>query len=112
MNFDPSDFMTKLEQAREAPAKVDFARQAGELLAAAQANCPVDTGELVASGRVDMGPNGPEVVFDAPHAAAVHERLDLVHQSGHAKFLERAILDNREKFFEESQDALNEELSK
>lgn len=110
--FDAESFLRKLERIRNAPARMEdeFYTQAQELLVAAQSNCPVDTGELVASGHVVMGAEGPEVVFNAPHAAAVHERFDLVHPNGGPKYLERAILDNREKFFEESQQAFNREV--
>lgn len=111
-DFDAESFLANLERIKDAPARLEESRirQAGELLVAAQANCPVDTGDLVRSGRVEMGPLGPEVVFSAPYAAAVHERFDLTHRAGGPKYLERAIIDNREKFFEEAQEDLNREL--
>lgn len=53
---------------------------------------PTDTGELKRSGRVtEAGGDKLSVVYDAAHAAIVHERMDLAHDDGQAKFLELAM---------------------
>jgi hypothetical protein len=89
----------------------DFARYAGDLGRAVSAalgeegektmteskqECPVDTGELRASGHVD-GPHdeGGVITLElnyggaaAPYAIYVHERMDVHHPVGKAKFLE------------------------
>lgn len=65
--------------------------QSGKILSAAQANAPIKTGELRASGKVEERGRGLfRVSFDADHAAAVHQR----HPT-QGKFLERAMKDNR-----------------
>lgn len=56
----------------------------------------VDTGFLKASGNADeptvSGASIYQVIgFNAHYAAAVHERLDLHHTDGQAKFLETAM---------------------
>jgi hypothetical protein len=64
----------------------------GSAIAAdAASRCPVDTGKLRSSVFVKPISNGGVVVgFSAPHAAVVHERTDLRHADGEAKFLEKA----------------------
>lgn len=53
--------------------------------------CPVDTGELRASVFVrPTAAGGVTVGFSSPHAVYVHERTDLRHDEGEAKFLEKA----------------------
>lgn len=75
-------------RVQEAVAKVT-ADHAAFLLERMKDNAPVQTGELRDSGRVALDPDStPEapsalVVFDAPHALAVHERdpgEDQAHQ--------------------------------
>lgn len=68
----------------------------------AQRLCPIDTGFLAASAAVRPAEvRGDEVVcelgFNAAYAAAVHERLDLRHAIGQAKFLEAALSDTGAK---------------
>ncbi len=92
---DSSAFMASLRNARTSvPDAVQrtLSEVADACLAVAKQNCPVDKGELVASGSVQQVGDGFEVVFSAPHAAAVHERTDLQHNTGGPKFLERAFL--------------------
>lgn len=82
--------------------KIDAAIEHGcqeaaeELLAATRPRVPVDTGALRDSGRAEDG----WIIFDAPHAAIVHERLDLKHDAGEAKFLENAANANRHEIAE------------
>lgn len=55
--------------------------------------CPTETGRLRDSVRVAQTASGATVSFggaDVPYAVAVHERLDLEHANGEAKFLEKA----------------------
>lgn len=89
---------------------------AAMILGNAQENCPVKTGHLQASAnqqpaivayngiRVDIG-------FNAEYAAAVHERLDLFHPQGQAKFLEHAVKDGTPKVQQNVQDGINELLA-
>lgn len=66
---------------------------AGEsLLSQARSLAPVASGELVESGYVrSLDPQSVEVGFAAPYAAMVHERLDVQHETGQAKFLEAPL---------------------
>jgi len=56
---------------------------------------PVDTGHLKGSAYIEPTdlPNGPvvEVGYGAEYATHVHERLELHHPQGQAKYLETAI---------------------
>ena len=75
--------------------------EAQEIMSESKKQCPVDTGALRASGYVNepeetkegiyvqMGYGGPS----APYAIYVHERLDLHHRVGKAKFLEDPVKD-------------------
>lgn len=67
-----------------------------------QEKAPVDTGALKASGttepaRIDGGRIVKALGHNLEYAAAVHERLDLHHDQGEAKFLEKAIRENADK---------------
>ncbi len=65
---------------------------AEKVLEQAREAAPVDTGALRASAFLDRGSGGGiEIGFSAPHALTVHERVDVAHQTGEAKFLERAL---------------------
>lgn len=72
----------------------------------AKKRTPVDTGALRGSGHVG-GPfrrnGGIEVVMGfggpaAPYAIHVHERLDVFHRVGQAKFLESVLLESAPYF--------------
>jgi len=75
-------------------------RRAEEIMTEAKGLTPVDTGNLKASGHVQkpvitdsgvsvtLGFGGPA----APYALPVHERLDVRHRIGQAKFLETPML--------------------
>jgi hypothetical protein len=77
-----------------AAAQVDAAE---EVLERAKLYTPVDTGYLKQTGRVEIELRelplaSAQIIFDAPYAAVVHERLDLNHAPPtQAKFLERAV---------------------
>ena len=54
---------------------------------------PTAEGELKASGRVEIRPDGAAVIFDAPHAAVVHQSPDLYHDDGQWQYLSGAVDD-------------------
>lgn len=87
------------QQSRSVRRRVQDALVAEAEAALVESNrrVPVDTGELKASGRV-VRPRGDdlnvEIVYDAPHAAVVHEDLEAVHPDGQAKFLESTLLES------------------
>lgn len=69
---------------------------------------PVDTGALRNSIRVEERDNGYAVVAggpEAPYAIYVHERLDLHHEVGQAKFIEVAAMELVDQFKLEVPDA-------
>ncbi|GAA2037359.1 hypothetical protein GCM10009740_31440 [Terrabacter terrae] len=57
---------------------------------------PVDTGRLSGSAAVHLdhqdGDATASITYDGPYARYQHERLDLRHETGQAKFLESALL--------------------
>lgn len=62
--------------------------------------CPVETGELRASGKKEITGTGlgteGKVVYTAPHAIPVHEIIEAFHASPTcAKFLERAMRESK-----------------
>lgn len=105
-SMDMSGLIERLRQGseqmkREAVRAVD---QFGEhVLGDAQHRCPVDTEFLQGSGTTDPAEAGADgnvtkrIGFNASYAAAVHERLDVHHEIGEAKFLENAIKANAPK---------------
>jgi len=67
--------------------------EAAAIASLAASKCPTATGRLRGSVRVVVNADGASVTVggpDAPYAVAVHERLDLEHENGEAKFLEHA----------------------
>jgi hypothetical protein len=93
------------EAKRRAAAVVAIEQFANHVLGEAQALAPVDTGFLKASGYVapvgDPGEGGGPlsftIGFNAHYALIVHERLDVHHPQGQAKFLETAMRVNAPK---------------
>lgn len=74
--------------------------EAQEIMTKSRRLVPVDTGALRASGQVRTGHTGRdpyvEIVYGgpaAPYAIYVHERLDVNHTVGQAKFLEQPTLE-------------------
>lgn len=62
-----------------------------------------DPGELKRSGDVTMEPENfrAAIAYKTPYASLQHERMDYKHPSGgNAKFLERPLLENRERSME------------
>jgi hypothetical protein len=97
MGFDVSTFIKGIEGAakdRMIPAATRAVDQFGNhVIGKAQKLAPVETGALKASGiaqePVVRGTSIDQVIgFNTNYAAAVHERLDLHHPQGQAKFLE------------------------
>lgn len=97
-------------------AKIALVRMAEKTMTKAKELTPVDTGALRASGhvqrpeevgyeiRVRLGFGGAA----APYAIIVHERTDVHHPVGQAKFLESALLQNSPRVAIELRRALDE----
>jgi hypothetical protein len=62
--------------------------------------CPIDTGALRKSARVKIRGNEGSINFGMDYAVYVHERLDLRHPVGEAKFLENAWNVKKKEFME------------
>lgn len=98
--FDVNEFLRGLEgpaQERAIEAGVRAVGQFGEhVLGVAQEDCPVETGTLQNSATSQPAKrigDGIEktIGFNTDYAAAVHERLDVHHSQGNAKYLENAM---------------------
>jgi hypothetical protein len=50
---------------------------------------PVETGRLVGSAAVHVAGDEASLTYDGPYARYQHERLDLRHEHGQAKYLEQ-----------------------
>jgi hypothetical protein len=57
---------------------------------------PVETGRLVGSSAVHVEGDEASLTYDGPYARYQHERLDLHHEHGQAKFEESALADEGE----------------
>lgn len=57
-------------------------------------------GELRDSGHVVMEEHRAAIKFDTIYASLQHERMDYHHDNGNAKFLERPLIDTRERTLE------------
>lgn len=79
--------LTDIEKA----ARTALQDVAKTVLKRAKENAPKDDGDLRRSGKVRIDDLSVIVRFTAPHAWLQHERLDYKHDSGGAKYLERAV---------------------
>lgn len=89
--------MQRLAASVPAAAEGALEELAQAILQDAIAQTPKDTGALAASAyQRTVAPGVVRLGYTAPYAAAVHERLDIPHASGGAKFLERAIVEGHQ----------------
>lgn len=75
---------------------------------------PLDEGPLERSGfvQVDREKLSMQIAYDTPYAVRQHEDLTLSHAPGRrAKFLERAIEENRARYVKHIQEELRRGLS-
>jgi hypothetical protein len=78
-----------------------------EILADADAQVPIDTGELRESGYVRIVGHTCFVGYTAPHAARIHESIELQHPRGKAKFLEDPLRAEVPRFGEDLSKGVN-----
>ena len=69
-----------------------------DVLERAQQLVPVDTGRLRDSGRLKVSRARANIEFTEDYALHVHERTDIAHSNGQAKFLEQAIMEFADRF--------------
>lgn len=62
-----------------------------KILKEAKTRTPVDTGFLRSSGEVERKRDHVAIRFTAKYALPVHERVEVPHSPGEAKFLENAF---------------------
>lgn len=61
---------------------------------------PKESGRLVGSAKVEVDGDEASLTFAGPYARYQHERLDLRHPTGQAKYLEQPVLTDGEKAVE------------
>lgn len=104
LTIDLSHFKRQLQAVRrrnasEAPRMIIEVGNA--IISAGAGYAPIDEGHLKASGKLEPTDNPllVEIGFSMEYAAAVHERLDLHHEQGQAKYFERAIREDGPEIF-------------
>jgi len=111
-------------EARRIKGRTKSGLIAGSLMLQGEAQklTPVDTGNLRGSafpsiqemsGAVEETKNRVSITigFNAEYAAAVHENLEIRFRNGTAKFLSKAVENNRERFFEIVRGYVNDDRS-
>ena len=88
-----------LRLAREA-GKQGVQRALEDLMARSQARAPVLTGALRDSAHFEQQDLSGKVVYRADYAVAVHENLLAHHETGEAKYLQRALEDSERALME------------
>jgi hypothetical protein len=58
---------------------------------------PIETGHLVGTAAVHVNGNEASITYDGPYARYQHERMDLRHPHGNAKFLELPMVTEKDK---------------
>lgn len=58
---------------------------------------PLETGRLVGSAEVNVQGDEASLTYPGPYARYQHERLDLKHEHGQAKYLEQPMLTDADK---------------
>lgn len=72
---------------------------------------PLEHGDLRRSAGMTMEGTKGTVFFDAVYAAMQHERTDLYHDDGQAKYLETPLEQNRKVYTQRIADAMKRELN-
>lgn len=95
--------LRKLAVDHHSAAKAALHQEGLELMAEAVKRTPVDTGRLRASAYAKAEDGGGDqlrevVGFGADYALAVHERTEVRHETGQAKFL-TSVLEERQGGF-------------
>lgn len=103
VNLGPFQQALKAADGKARQAALRAINQFGaHVLGEAQKLAPIDTGNLKNSDvSVPAELHGDQVTkvigFNAEYAAAVHERLNVHHNQGQAKYLNKAVMDNQPK---------------
>lgn len=86
--------LRKLERFVPDAVQKALVEEALDIFAESQVQVPVDTGRLQDSGVVGelVGRPGVVIAYGTDYALPVHERMDVNHTTGNAKFLEGPFL--------------------
>lgn len=96
------------EQIRDA-ARHGLEEAAGFVFEKSQEQVPVEDGDLKATGKVTMQGDKAAISYGGPYAVYQHELLGLKHlHGGNAKFLERPLVDERDREARIIADAIRE----
>lgn len=96
--------MANLEKERRRIDRVTkrALREKGEQIGSdSDALAPVSSGKLVNSRKITATEDSVTIEYTAPYALEVHERTDVHHAVGEAKFLEKAVDKHRPTFTED-----------
>lgn len=88
--------------------------QAGADLLLDESNrlAPIETGDLIRSGRAEADEEEAAVGYNTPYAVRQHEDLSYRHDAGRqAKFLETALNHNADRIIDTIADEIREHLS-
>jgi len=110
--------LKKLERKNPRSVATALYQEGLELMAESMRRTPVETGTLQKTHRTALPKwRGPfvEVAIPAggskaPYAVPVHERLDVFHNPGQAKFLESTILESAPHLLARIGERLHEEI--
>jgi hypothetical protein len=92
--------LDRLIRAEEAATPEAIAKGLEHIRGVAVERTPVDTGNLAGSAAVHVDGSEGSITYDGPYARYQHERLDLRHETGQAKFLESSLMEEGGKAFE------------
>jgi hypothetical protein len=95
MNLDFEPLSRRITEAEPAA----LAQGMEHIRAAAVELTPVETGRLAGSATVHVDPEQHQasISYAGPYARYQHERLDLKHEHGQAKYLEQPMVTETEK---------------
>lgn len=96
------------------PAATERAMQAGaeHLLEESNRVAPIETGALIRSGVARAEGSTAAVGYNTPYAVRQHEELGYLHDDGReAKYLENALLRNKDAIFETVADTIRRGLA-
>lgn len=114
LQLDTRAFTARLRAfAKKSHAEANvMVHQTGEaILGAGQKRTPIETGTLQNSGTVEPAGDLRVVIgFNTTYAAAVHERTELHHEQGEAKYLENAIVQEGPRILQAQADEMKRRM--
>lgn len=93
LSFDFHLDLDKLTDAERAVTPQALAKGMEHIRAIAVERTPIETGHLAGTATVHVEGDTASITYAGPYARYQHERLDLKHETGQAKFLESALME-------------------